>query len=1014
MEPFDIMAPIKRLPFWARMSVCGVLIWSFVDHWTREPLPNEPKMAIWVQLIMLVVTIVLSELLRPKPNLEDARPAGLGDFRFPTATEARVIPLIWGRVKVEGPNVIWYGDLTQTAIREKIKTGLWSSTTITKAWSYKVGVQMGICRGPDVVWKKLWIGDKQVWAGTVDTDGGTVSINEPEFFGGDDLGNGGFSSTIEFYTGSKTQPVSDYLALHQDSGVGTDRTPRYSGTAYMVTRGYLTTDEGAYLGNSTQIKPYAFEVERYAASWAGQVPSNLVGAECNPMNVIYEVLTNQEWGFGFPAADVDAGGAGTSFGDAAAVLLAEGNGFSMALTKIMQSSELLMELERQIDGVVFLDHRTGLWKVKLARADYTIATVPQLTDDNVKEVRDYTRGAYDDTTNMITAKYWKRETDSNGHVHYKESFAVAQDVGNALIQGGGTVATANIVTGEVNFPGCKTSALASSLAWRELRGQAYPLARVTLVVNREFWDLTIGDVVAWTNTQFGYTQLPLRITKIDYGKLQSNQMILQCVQDVFYSATASWGTPEDSLWDPPSVALADYPAAQHVVFEAPRAIVTRDPLYGGDPNVSKIMAAARRQTGEGGFHIQQRNASGTPGGSFADAGEVVAFMRIGALDSALGAGVANPTSTIAIDYTPDLKDTILNSFGSPTLSEMGSELAQIIMVNDEFMFVSNATDGTTVVNFNTVYRGALDSVQGNHAAADDVYLLFVAAGVSESDFTSTYNVDTRLDAFASTSRYSDAATPTHTSWTFAQRPQRPYPPAAVLYNTPAGSEFGTPDMEGDGAGENGFSCDVSFWRRNYTNTDEIIALAADDTGVSGTHETRLRVFVDPDGTNTEIASSPFAWATGTGTDTIPRNELIDTAAASTEIRVQLETRHTGPLGNTNMGSRYAFIHDVVPTSVNDGLFYLGGNIDTGPSDSYVVAAAGIHTIDIAANPSAGNAQYRINGGTWNTYTAGGTATASLSISDTIQVRQSSTGATPDANFTWIDNPSATRVAYGTL
>jgi hypothetical protein len=250
--------------------------------------------------------------------------------------------------------------------------------------------------------------------------------------------------------------------------------------------------------------------------------------------------------------------------------------------------------------------------------------------------------------------------------------------------------------------------------------------------------------------------------------------------------------------------------------------------------------------------------------------------------------------------------------------------------------------------------------------------------------------------------------------TMAKRTQRPYPPASVQYNGTS-TDFGTPDMEGDGGpGENDFGCDVDWFRRLFTTVDEIASMKADDTGVDASHETRLRVFVDPSGANTEIGSSPFAWQTGTGTPRIPRNELIDVAAAGTEIRVQLETRHNSPLDATSLTSKYNFIHDVAPTSVNDSLFYLGGNINTGPSNSYAVVTAGVHVVDVASAPSAGNVEYRINGGSWLTVTPGGTSTASLSISDTIEVRQSSSGATPDPNFVWIDNPSATRVAYGCI
>ena len=75
-------------------------------------------MPFWFFLIINIATFLLTELLRPKPNIEDAKPAGLGDFQVPTATEGRVVPLIWGRVKMAGPNVVWYGDLIAEPITD--------------------------------------------------------------------------------------------------------------------------------------------------------------------------------------------------------------------------------------------------------------------------------------------------------------------------------------------------------------------------------------------------------------------------------------------------------------------------------------------------------------------------------------------------------------------------------------------------------------------------------------------------------------------------------------------------------------------------------------------------------------------------------------------------------------------------------------------------------------------------------------------------------------------------------
>ena len=1004
--------PFDRWPVWARVLLLLVFVLSFFCD--QQP-SGEQQQAILLELAILAVSLVLTSLLN-KPKLEDARPAGLGDFDVPTATEARVVPLVWGRVKMSGPNVVWYGDLLQFPIKEKVKTGLFSSSRVVVGFKYHVGVQFAICRGPGVALRRIWIGDRQVWSGTADTDGDTIDIDDPNFFGGKKRG-GGLSTTVELYTGSTTQSVSTYLGLHQDSGAGSDRTPRYTGTCYAVARGLNSTSTGAYIGDSASMRPWSFEVERFSPTWSGQTADHKIANKAsNPANAIYEILTNTEWGYGFPAADIDAGGAGTSFDDAATTLETEGNGFAMALTSPKTASELLEEIQRQIDGVVFLDHQTGKWTLKLARADYNIDLVPQLTDSTVAEVRSFTRGSYSDTTNQVQVQYWRREVDDDGGVHYKETFAVAQDVGNALIQGGGTVSSAQLVPSQTSYPGCKESALANQLAWRDLRAKACPLARAALVVSREYWDVRLNDVVAWTSPTLGFTKLPMRVVEIDYGILTDNKITLTCVQDVFQYAAGSFSDPGDSRWNPPSGTLSAFPTDESVAFEAPRAVVVRDPEYGGDPYVGKIMTGARRQSSEVGYWITERHSSGATSGDYADSGQSFGFFYIGELNADLSAGESNPVSTISVDPDPDTKADLLLNFDVLTESDLGVDLAQLIMVGDEFMLARYANDGGATVDMYDVWRGALDSVQGNHSAGDPVYMLFVSGCVSEGNFDPTHNVDVRLDGFNSRARYSDTGTPNTISFTMAKRAQRPYPPAAVLYNGTS-TEFGTPDMEGDGAGENGYGCDVDWYRRRYNPGDEVFALQSDDTSVDASHETRMRVFVDPDGVNTEIASSPTAWATGSGTPRINRNELIEIAPAGTKIRVQLETRHDSPLDATVLTSRDDFIHDVVPSSDNDGLVYLGG--DLGPltaSSVYTVTQAGVHTIRIGAAYATSNVDVRVNGGGWSaTIGAGGTSgtTSPLGIGDTIEVRHTASEG-PDPQFVEIENPSASRVAYGTF
>lgn len=970
-----------------------------------------------VNLILLVLVVVLSELLRPKPAIEDARPALLGDFQFPTATEGRVVPIFWGRVRIRGPNVVWYGDLTQEAISKFFKSGLWSGKRVITGFRYYLGVQFAISRGPGCVTKRIWAGEDEIWSGTASADGTRLDINLPDLFGGVEYGNGGIVASVYFYSGSTTQPVDSYLNdpdRQQIATAATPTAPRYTGTCYFVARALLNAEfpysqnSGAFLGTSTNIKPWSFELERFPALFSGQsAGQNKIGsADANPVNVLYELLTNTEWGFGYDPSTIDVG-ASSSFKSASDTMIAEANGWSLVMDSAIQAKELKLELERQMEAVVFQKPSTGKWTIKLVRDDYSIGSVPQLTDENVGEVRNFTRGSWEDTTNQIQVKYSKRDDD------YKESYAVAQDQANAIISSGGNSLNPTGVVAQSNYPGVKSSSLASNLAWRDLRAQSYPLARATFVVNRQFWNVNIGDAVAWTSSQFGFAQLPMRVTAIDFGLLDDNEITLTCVQDVFYFATPSMGTPGATGWTNPSISLGAYDTADQLAFEAPRAIITRDPDYEGDPNIAKVLAAARRQGFEVAFNISQRNAAGAPSGSFEDAGDVVAFMPIAKMTSALGAGQANPVSSITITPDPSSQALVEGAFNdSATLTDLGVSFTNLILVGTEFMLVRSASISGADVLLSNVYRGALDSAQANHAINAPVYLIFVGAGLTDTTFTNTFNVDIQLRAKSSSATYSGSPSPTTISLTMAKRALRPYPPAALLYNG-SGTAYNTPNVDADGSGMNGSGFDVDWWRRNYLATDEVTALLADDASVDASTEYRVRVFVDPDGANTEVYTG--SWVTGSGPEFINRLLLWNEAAAGTEIRVQIETRHD-ILTEVDLVSRYNLIHDVVPTSAYDALFYLGGDLRASDvSNAYTAAATGTFTLRIGAAYSTSNVQVRINGGAFATViTAGGTSgTFSANSSDTIEVRHT-VNETPSPNFVQIENPSAAVVAYGVL
>ena len=71
----------------------------------------------WVQVILLVVSLVLSYALRPKPVIP--KPAALEDFDIPVAELGRAVPVLFGSMILKSPSVMWYGDLKNKAIKKK-------------------------------------------------------------------------------------------------------------------------------------------------------------------------------------------------------------------------------------------------------------------------------------------------------------------------------------------------------------------------------------------------------------------------------------------------------------------------------------------------------------------------------------------------------------------------------------------------------------------------------------------------------------------------------------------------------------------------------------------------------------------------------------------------------------------------------------------------------------------------------------------------------------------------------
>ena len=671
-------------------------------------------------LLTYLVTFLITELLRPKPNLENAKPAGLGDFNVPTATEGRVVPIIWGKIKLQGPNIVWYGDLTNTAITKKVKTGLFSSTRQTTGYTYFIGLQFALCRGPFIgslgdALHHIRVDDNYAWglqADTADpplipTDVGSVSnIDQPKFFGGDDAGGGGgLIGKFRFYRGSETQVVDQYLTDFQTP------TPTYRGTVYI-------SWQHGNIGTSPNLRPFAFELSRYpdGLDLATLQPGDeIVELGVNPMNVIFEVLNNEEWGLNISATFINV----ANFRVLAGILATEENGFAWIWDRVLDVLEVIRTVEEQVDGTLFQDPITGAFDFQLIRDDYTPGTLPLLDESNVEAITKFSRPSWASTSNVVNVNFNSRNKN------YSTSYAIAQDMANVDIN-----QAVNAV--EIKQPGVKTPALANVVAWRELRLLSFPLATGSLISDRSQYDLRPGDVRELSWSVLGLTRLPVRITKINRGQILDNKIKIDFTEDIFTTGAASFADPTDSMWTPPSDAAVA--AFAEILLELP-FVLTDVSDSGINTTLLQVGDIVVRTPGNmtADFNIFATEAD-APGpaleptqGDVIPPGSGGEFSPYGLLVGALDRGETNGFQDV-VGFTIDAPIDVDRVLDADAI-ELES-LQNLLLIDDELILFSTIVDNLNdTFTISDIFRGALDTLPAPHADDSEVFIFSYGIGL---------------------------------------------------------------------------------------------------------------------------------------------------------------------------------------------------------------------------------------------------------------------------------------------
>lgn len=130
------------------------------------------------------------------------------------------------------------------------------SKSQTVGFRYYMGLHFGLCHGPVDQVRRVKIGDREAWAGSV-TSNATISVNAPNLFGGDSK-EGGVVGGLDVMMGGATQPANAYLQSRISPNV-----PAFRGILSAVFKAGLVS------ANNPYVKPWAFTVKRILQGWTG-------------------------------------------------------------------------------------------------------------------------------------------------------------------------------------------------------------------------------------------------------------------------------------------------------------------------------------------------------------------------------------------------------------------------------------------------------------------------------------------------------------------------------------------------------------------------------------------------------------------------------------------------------------------------------------------------------------------------------------------------------------------------
>jgi len=446
---------------------------------------------------------------------------------------------------------------------------------------YTMSVHAGICTGPVDALLGIYTGEKAAWIGEA-TGQGDIEINQLELYGGPKK-EGGVQGVAHFMPGSPTQLMPENLAAK--FGLTSATMPAYRGMASIFFHG---GSDGQFDPAPGDIGPIGFGIfgligfigrlggapngvkgkpgfywqsqnPNLKTIWArvlrrarglteglalipgGSIPVNVYNSnsdqelqtvqlfDANPAHIIYECLTNNDWGMGATSSMIDV----PSFEACAQTLFDEGFGLSMMWVQQSKIEDFVAEVIDHIQATIYVNPRTGLITLFLIRDDQDVENAPLFTPDNCV-VQKFARKGEGELINEITVTW-------TNPINEKDTSVTLQNLA-------GIVAAGGIVPDSRNYYGVRYIDLAMMLLNRDLRTASAPLAKCEMITNREGWDVTPGRVIRLTYPEHGAEEVPFRVGTINYGKPGDANIRVQLTEDIFSFDPGQYTIPNQTAW----------------------------------------------------------------------------------------------------------------------------------------------------------------------------------------------------------------------------------------------------------------------------------------------------------------------------------------------------------------------------------------------------------------------------------------------------------------------------------